>query len=218
MRSPFNGRIGARPLQKQTQRARGMAVRVSFFSRHQQLQAAEEGTGDFRLSGQAGVFENQHAPLRFFGGQQRSRLEQMRANRGVFPVDRPGSRLRRAGDEAAHALPKRREMLLANFIVERFSRVQCLSRWRARRRFHGPHPSLRSTGPVRPRVYTCLPARSSAKSCFARGRYDAAVSKIAGRRRSPGAKTEISAPGSRGGTRGGAFAAAIASDWNFDPV
>ena len=87
-----DGGVRALALQHEAQRRLRVAVRGRHLVRHDQLHAGIERGGDLRLSAQAGVLQDQHAPLGFLGGDQLAGFQHGRADFVEPPQRRHGSR------------------------------------------------------------------------------------------------------------------------------
>src|SRR5439155_13698107 len=77
-----------------------------------QLQAGIQALGDLRNAPQAGVLQNQNAPLGLLGRDERPGFHQQRADLVVTPQRRNARRPRLRSDELRQCFPKRARVFL----------------------------------------------------------------------------------------------------------
>jgi hypothetical protein len=85
------------------------------------LDAGKQRGRDLRLPAQPRIFQDQHPPLGFLGGDQLARLGHVVADHVELPKMRPAGALRFRRDEVAHHVPQSGEILAVDLPVKRLA-------------------------------------------------------------------------------------------------
>ena len=86
-----------------------------------QLEACVQTLCDLGGAANAGILEDEHAPLRFLHGQEASRLHQQRSHIVVLPERGDDGRIRLRQHEAIEHFPQRRCVDPIEAVVERLT-------------------------------------------------------------------------------------------------
>ena len=113
--------IGALALKDKTQRRLAVPVRWRDVARDHHLYSGKQRGGDLRLAAQPGIFQHQHPPLGFLGGDQLARFGHVVADCIEFPQMRPAGALRLRRDQLAHHVPQCRKIFAVDLAVERLA-------------------------------------------------------------------------------------------------
>ena len=122
-------------LEHEPQRALAVPMCGRDLARKHQLDTGVEVGRDLRLAAQAGILEDQHAALGFLGGDQAAGLDHRRANLGERPRRRLAAADRFGRHELGERRPQRRQVLLADALVEGQT-LRRLGGWRRGRSGH----------------------------------------------------------------------------------
>ena len=109
--------IGALAVEHEAHRRGDVTVGRGDLARHDHLDAGVERVGDAQLAANAGIFQNEHAALGFFGGDQAARFQNQRLHVVVMPDRGHAAGHRLVRHQVAHDLPQRGHGVLGNAVV-----------------------------------------------------------------------------------------------------
>ena len=113
--------VGALALEDEAQRRLAVPVRRRDVAGDHHLHAGKQRGRDLRLAAQSRIFQHQHPPLGFLGGDQLAGLGHVVADGVEFPQMRPAGAARLRRDQVAHHVPQRGEILAVDLLVERLA-------------------------------------------------------------------------------------------------
>jgi hypothetical protein len=139
-------RVGALAIEHEADRGGDMAMRRRDLARHDHLDAGKQRIGDPRLPAQRRVFQDQHAALGLFGGDQAARFHDQGFDVVEMPDRRRAARYRLVAKQRAHDCPQRGHGMPGNACVEvpphRLDIVLAVGLGLRLFRFHGRHDVL----------------------------------------------------------------------------
>ena len=121
VRSPSTVVWRALAFEHEAQRRLAVAVGRGDVARDHHLHAGKQRGRDLRLAAQAGIFQHQHPPLGFLGGDQLAGFGHVVADGIELPQMRPAGAARLRRDQIAHHVPQRGEIFAVDLLVERLA-------------------------------------------------------------------------------------------------